>query len=192
MKKKKQTSFIKNNWNFRYKHGGELRKKRKGRFHRPLSTKAPHHVVFKLHKSKLKHSSLRSSQSFLLSQKIIRKYAKKFFVKIEQLSIQHDHIHMCIRTSRRSLFFSFFRVVAGQISQQFKKDGLLKSVTDTKKKKTSLWIHRPFSHLIVGYRAYRNVRNYIQLNEKEVTGTLPYRKERLRGLSQIEWDILWT
>lgn len=189
---KKQSSFFNNNWNFRYKHGGELRKKRKGRFHRPLSTKAPHHIVFKLRKSKLKHSSLRSSQEFLLSQNIIRKYAKKFFIKIEQLSIQHDHIHMCIRTSRRSLFCHFFRVVTGQISQQFQKNSLIKKVTDTLKKKESLWIQRPFSHLVVGLRAYRNVRNYIQLNEKEVLGTIPYRKERLRGLSAADWEILWT
>jgi putative transposase len=189
---KKQTSFLKNTWDFRYKHGGELRKKRKGRLHRPLSTKAPHHIVFKLHKSRLKHLSLRSPQGFLLSQNIIRKYAKKFFIKVEQISIQHDHIHMCIRTSRRSLFHNFFRVVAGQISQQFQKDGLLKKVTDTLKKKASLWIQRPFSHLVAGQRAYRNVRNYIQLNEKEVLGQIPYRKERLRGLSDLERWLLWT
>lgn len=215
----KQNSFLRSRKEHRYKHGGELRKKRAGRFKRPLSTKAPHHVVFKVNKVALRHQSLRSIQGFSLSQSIIRKYAKKFFVKVEQITIQNDHIHMMIRTSRRSLFHNFFRVVAGQIAQQFEKEGLLRfierighvvkrngqvvltlpqKVTDTPtnnlrnaKKKLSLWKHRPFSHLIKGYKAYKTVRDYIQLNEKEVTGTIPYRKERLRGLTKRDRELLW-
>lgn len=216
----KQNSFLKSKKENRYKHGGELRKKRAGRFQRPLSTKAPHHIVFKVNKLTLRHQSLRSIQGFALSQMIIKKYAKKFFVKVEQMTIQNDHIHMMIRTSRRSLFHNFFRVVAGQIAQKFEKEGLLrfidgtghsvkkngrvvlslpKKVTDTRasrklkntKKKLSLWKHRPFSHLIKGYKAYKTVRDYIQLNEKEVTGAIPYRKERLRGLTKLERELLW-
>lgn len=216
----KQSSFLKSKREHKYKHGGELRKKRAGRFHRPLSTKAPHHIVFKVNKIVLRHQSLRSIHGFRLSQHLIQKYAKKFFVKIEQISIQNDHIHMMIRTSRRSLFQNFFRVVAGQIAQQFEKEGLLrfvesighqvrrngkvvfslarKKVTDTpkrrgeklgevnvsRKKKLSLWKYRPFSHLVKDYKAYTIVRNYIQLNKKEVQGTIPYRKERLRGMTK--------
>lgn len=179
MKRNKQESFLKYEWDHRYKHGGELRKKRAGRFSRPLSTKHPHHLVFKLHKQKLRHRTLRSASGFLLTQKIIQRYAKMFFIKIEQVSIQNDHIHMLIRTSRRSLFQNFFRVVAGQISQQFQKEGLLKlavtgSPSTTAKSrfevpKVDLWMHRPFTHLAKSIRAYLNVKNYIQLNEKEVT-----------------------
>lgn len=215
----KQNSFLKSKKEHRYKHGGDLRKKRAGRFHRPLSTKAPHHIVFKVNKITLRHQTLRSIQGFSLSHSIIKKYAKKFFVKIEQITIQNDHIHMMIRTSRRSLFHNFFRVVAGQIAQQFEKEGLLRfiegighivkrngkivlsipqKVTDTPasslkntKKKLSLWKCRPFSHLVKGYKAYKTVRDYIQLNEKEVTGAIPYRKERLRGLTKKDRELLW-
>jgi REP element-mobilizing transposase RayT len=65
---------------------------------------------------------------------LIRKYAFKFYIKIHHLSIQGDHIHLHIRTTRRSNYQSFFRVVAGQIAQQFEKEGLLTlppKVTDT-------------------------------------------------------------
>ena len=202
MRQHKQESFLKKEWDHRYKHGGELRKKRAGRFSRPLSTKHPHHLVFKLHKQKLRHRTLRSASGFLLTQKIIQHYAKMFFIKIEQVSIQNDHIHMLIRTSRRSLFQNFFRVVAGQISQQFQKEGLLKlMVTGTPSSavksrievpKVDLWMHRPFTHLAKSTWAYLNVKNYIQLNEKEVTGVVPYRKNRLRGMSLEEIKSLWT
>ena len=43
----KEFDFTKPNWQFRYNHGGNLRNKRRGRTARPLSTKAPIHLVFK-------------------------------------------------------------------------------------------------------------------------------------------------
>ena len=62
-------------------------------------------------------------------------------------------------------------------------------VTGTSPK--GLWRHRPFSRVVRGWRAYKIVRNYIQLNEKEALGHIPYRKERLKGLSTSEWQTLW-
>jgi putative transposase len=124
---------------------------------------------------------------------IIKTYAKMFFVKVEQLSIQNDHIHILIRTHRRSHFHHFFRVVSGQIAQRFEKTGLL-AVTDTpanRRKGTSLWKHRPFSRVVKGRKAFVTARNYVRLNEMEAIGRIPYRKSRLRGLSAGEWRILW-
>jgi putative transposase len=117
-----------------------------------------------------------------------------FFVKVEQLSIQNDHIHILIRTHRRSHFHHFFRFVSGQIAQRFEKTGLL-AVTDTPAnplKGTSLWKHRPFSRVVKGWKAFVTARNYVRLNEIEALGRIPYRKSRLRGLSAGEWRILWA
>jgi REP element-mobilizing transposase RayT len=112
-----------------------------------------------------------------------------FFVKIDQLSIQNDHIHILLRAPRRADFQSFFRVVAGQIAQQFQKNGWM---TDTPAARKGIWKFRPFTRVVRGWRALRTIRNYIQLNEKEATGKIPYRKERLRGLTEEEWKILWV
>lgn len=112
-KKTQQGSFFKINWNHRFTHGGVLR-----------------------------HQSLRQAMCFTLINQIIKKYAKRFNVKIEQISIQNDHIHALIRTARRSEYLYFFRVVAGQIAQCFEKEGLLKSF--------KLWKFRPFTRVIKG------------------------------------------
>ncbi len=205
-------------------HGGEHRKKRHGRGRRAISCKESLHVVFKINRIVLKTQSLRTHQNFKLSGEIIQKYAARFFVKIDQISIQGDHIHCLVRTCRRSFFHHFFRVVSGQIAQQFEKTDKLRpviddrfknkpqSVTDTLKKasnnkqnntvnkqqitivkrKLKLWMYRPFSRVVRGYKAYKIVRNYIQLNEKEALGLIPYKKNRLRGLSLAEWEILWA
>lgn len=101
------------------------------------------------------------------------------------------------------MFHYFFRVVSGQIEQRLKKEGLLRGVTDTHKvvkrkavqgikRKLSLWKHRPFSRVVRRYRAYRIVRNDIQLNEKEVLGHIQHQSQRLRGLSMSDWKILWS
>jgi len=55
-----------------------------------------------------------------------------------------------------------------------------------------LWRHRPFTRVVKGWRAYNIVRDYIQLNEKEALGDIPYRAERLRGLSSSDREILWS
>jgi hypothetical protein len=46
--------------------------------------------------------------------------------------------------------------------------------------------------VVRGWKAYQTVRDYIQLNEKEATGEIRYKKNRLRGLSAGEWEILWA
>lgn len=210
----RQTSFFKIDWKHAFQHGGVLRQKRKGRRQRPLSCSAPLHVVFKVNRSTLVRKSLRDYKNFALIQKIVKRYSKRFFIKVEQISIQADHIHCLIRTSRRSQAHYFFRVTSGQIAQQFHNQELLRSlgVTDTprfpelpkiarstslevrkaRKEKIALWKYRPFSRVVKGWKAYRVVRDYIQLNEKEARGEIRYRSTKLRGLSLADWQVLWT
>ncbi len=205
IKSPKQLQFFSEPSALRYCHGGSLFQTRAGRKQRPLSCKESLHVVFKANKSVLRSKSFRRNPEFLLVKKIIQKYAKRFFVKIEQISVQHDHIHCLIRTSRRSFFHYFFRVVAGQIAQRFEQEGLLKFeqnsvVIDTPKSRSykaktppkSLWKYRPFSRVVRGYRALKIVWDYIQLNEFEVLGKIPYVSQRLRGLTEYQWKILWS
>lgn len=152
---RKQNSFFKTKHAHRFSHGGTLRQKRAGRSARPLSTKQSLHLVLKVNTQKLSKRSLRNPMCFKLTLAMIKKYAKMFSVKIEQVSVQNNHIHALVRTTKRSQYQHFFRVVAGQIAQCFEKEGLLESgvktnVTDTPKsdqpvqlKPLKLWMYRP-------------------------------------------------
>jgi REP element-mobilizing transposase RayT len=195
--KSSQLSLIKSHWKFRYSHGGSLRNHRLGRGARPLSTKEPLHLVFKGNRS-LMRRGYRSPLGFQICNAVIKKYAKKFFVQIEQQAICGDHIHLLVRFSKRSQGQHFLRVVAGQIAQQFEKNGFLKAsvkVTDTPTTtsgtKPKLWKYRPFSRVVKAWRDYLGLKSYVKLNEKEATKEIPYRKERLKGLSAQDWEILW-
>ena len=192
----KQQNFEKTNWKHCHSHGGVLRQKRAGRKFRPLSTKQTIHLVFKANKEAIR-GGFRAHRRFKLIHLILRKYALHFWVKIEQLSIQGDHIHILIRAPRRSKYQNFFRVAAGQIAQRFQKEGLMNlAVTDTShqalRKDVKLWKHRPFTRVVIGWAANKIVRDYVQLSEKEAAGEIVYRKERLRGLSVDDWQILWS
>jgi putative transposase len=144
---------------------------------------------------------LRSYKSYALSMQVIHRFAKKFFIKVIQVSIQGNHIHMLIRAHGRSSFHHFFRVVAGQIAQGLVRrvtdtpaQGLGRRVTDTPKppqKRTKFWKYRPFSRVVKSWTAEKTVRNYIQLNEKEARGEIPYSKERLKGLTPEQIQELW-
>ena len=183
----RQSSFFKSS-RFQFQHGGELRRKRAGRGKRPLSTKDSLHVVFKINRE-AHRPGLRHYKSYALSTRVIDRYAKTFYIKIIQLSIQGNHIHILIRANKRSLFHHFFRVVAGQIAQ-----GLGQRVTDTpgeRQKGQKFWIYRPFSRVVKSWTAEKTVRNYIRLNEKEACGEIPYSKSRLKGLMPEQIRELW-
>lgn len=155
---------------------------------RPLSTKEPLHLVFKINKSVLK-KGLRHPKNFALINHLFKKYGNHFFIRIEQLSIQNDHIHCLIRAPKRRLYLNFFRVIAGQIAQRLQ---LVTYTQDNSANTTRLWKHRPFSRVVRGLNAYEVVRNYIQLNEKEASGIIRYNKNRLKGLSSDDWQALWS
>ncbi|OYZ18663.1 MAG: hypothetical protein B7Y39_13185 [Bdellovibrio sp. 28-41-41] len=207
----RQESLFKTNWKHAFTYGGVLRKRKLGRTSRPLSGREPIHLVLKAQKAFLRTGTLRSPYSRAIIERNIQKYARRFHIKIEQYSIQSDHIHFLIRAPKRFHYQYFFRVIAGQIAQQFQRAGALKSTmtgtphgtqTTTKscsgtglkncESSTGLWMYRPFTRVVRGYRAYRIVRDYVQLNEAEARGVIRYRKQRLKGLSMGEWELLWS
>ncbi len=164
----RQIHFQKTAWSHRFSYGGSLRQTRRGRCERPLSTREPIHLVFKANTDRIA-GGFRTPRRFRLLHEISRRYSVRFFIKIEMISIQSDHVHVVVQISRRSLFQNFLRVFSGQVAQRFEQRGSLTTRA---------------------LRAYRLLQKYVQLNEIEAQGRIPYRKERLRGLSTGEWELL--
>lgn len=237
---------LKIHWVHRDSHGGTLRNKRLGRKERKISAKHPIHLVLKCNKESVP-GGLRTPKRFKLIHELCDRYQKRFFVKVEQISVQGDHVHLVLRTMKRSGLQNFLRVFSGQIAQRFQKTGLMlltvpvafetmaavdrdraesipartqaqkqkntppqtvtgtpepraprgqpsavKNVTGTRNKRAQLWKYRPFTRVVKGRRAYFTVKDYVQLNEKEAQGLIRYRKERLRGLTRVEYERLWA
>jgi REP element-mobilizing transposase RayT len=206
----KQTAFQKINWQHRYAHGGSLRQKRAGRKERAISLKDPIHLVLKTNRECVP-GGFRTPKRFRLIHQVCDRYSKRFFVKIEKMSVQGDHLHLIVRATKRSGFQHFLRVFTGQIAQQFENKGLIElqhtvkalaQVTGTpgrytnqtkslEKERRKLWKYRPFTRVVKSYRAYLTLRDYVQLNEQEARGQIRYRGNRLKALRDDEWRVLW-
>ncbi len=111
----KQKTFFKQN---RKEHGGAF-SDQKRRSKRMLSTKQPIHMTLRSDlafgsRSLLKHQNL--------IRHVIRKFSKRFNVKVYRHAICGNHIHLLIRGDSRIGLQNFFRVVAGHIAQHIVKE----------------------------------------------------------------------
>ena len=140
--------------------------------------------------------------AFNLCHEILKKYSVHFFVKIEQYTVQNDHIHLIIKAYQTSSLHNFCRVVAGQIAQRLQKEGLatvslpgIKDETLPRWKRqhlfTRLWKYRPYTRMVIGFKPLLILKDYLKLNEIEALGKIPYQKSRLLGGSLESLRELW-
>lgn len=135
---------------------------------RPLSTKNPTHLV------------LKSKPTFQLFKKksvieqIIRKQAKRFGIKIYEISIQKDHIHLNILIFSREMYKRFIRSITGLIARKLGK---------------GIWKLRPFTRVTHWGKAYKTLKNYVLQNELEIQGVIPYQKRRHKYKARVPQKV---
>jgi REP element-mobilizing transposase RayT len=148
---------------------------------RPFDSKKLTHAVFK--------ARLGKANGFARQQQAVREIllntAKKYGVRIKDLAIHHDHLHVLFYTKLRESQVCFLRLAAAELGRKFKaaKDHLGR--TDG-----SLWAHRPFTRLVGwGRKSLDRVRRYIERNRNEVLGFIHYtpRKHKLTAFL-TEWE----
>lgn len=183
-----QSSYFKSKINYRKEHGGDLSiRRRKSKRH--LSVKNPFHVTLRSEFATGKRSLLRHKN---LIYKVLNKASRRFGVKIYQQAICGNHIHLLVRGRQRFAIQNFFRVVAGHIAQkiidlypisvQEREPGnaLLKG-TEVKYKR-KFWGALLYSRMVRWGRDYSNVVNYIERNNLEAIGWIPYVRKKWRYL----------
>lgn len=159
-------------WWIRKQHayGGEMNYRKVAR---PFDSKKLTHAVLK---SRL-GSALRFTRSQSSIRRVIAEVAEKYSVKIKDIAINHDHIHLLFSARRRDDQIRFLRLLAAELGRKYK---------TLKKKfgisiKGSMWLHRPFTRLVSwGKRSLRAAQDYIKRNRLEVLGVIAYRPRKHR------------
>lgn len=163
MIKRKQLDFFDDDPNRkpgRLTHGGEQlsKRERKRKLERPLDSRRPLHLV-------LKSSAAKGKMSFLTHKiavdQIIERNAKKFGVRIHDRANVGNHLHLVLSFTSREVFQRFLKSVTGLIARH---------ITRARKGKPfgrRFWDYTAFTRVIVGYRAFRTARQYIEKNEIE-------------------------
>jgi len=181
MSRAKQLSLIKDPrsetklWWIQKQHtyGGELNYRKVAR---PFDSKKLTHAVLKARLG----NSLRFTRSQSSIRKVIADVASKYAVKIKDIAINHDHIHLLFSAGHRVGQVRFLRLLAAELGRKYKtlrrKFGI--------RLKGSLWLHRPFTRLVPwAKKSLEGVLNYFRKNRDEVLG-LPY-EPRQHRLSQF-------
>ena len=157
-------SFLKN---YKKEFGGSLLVgKRKSK--RPLSTKHPIHLVLR---SELKRVFHPSNQSL---DKLIKKTAKEFNIKIYDFALNWSHIHMLIRLQNKEDYTKFIRALTSKLAL-----GIRKAKPNIK----SVFTLRPFTRILTWGRDFRNALNYQIINRLEAKGLIRREKKAPKAKS---------
>lgn len=148
-------------------YGGSLLTTRKGRSRgRPLATKSSMHLV-------LRSSKAKGPWSFLLPKNkqhivgILQKFGKKYGVRLLSYANVGNHLHLHIQLTKRGAYKAFIRAITSAIAMAI--TGVNRWTTKSREK-LCFWDRRPFTRIIVGFRAFLGVRDYILVNQLEGAG----------------------
>lgn len=158
--------------------GGSLLKGNNPKQSRPLDSKQPIHVVFRA-----KKGGMRTPKAFAQVSRILETSARKHGVKIYNLANVGNHLHLVVKLGHVRAWSGFVREVCGRIGLLMKKLGVTS-------KGEGFWLMRPFTRIVKGWgRAFRNLCEYVYLNELEARGIISRKETRtVRELRAIWGD----
>lgn len=161
-------------------YGGELLKTRKGRARgRPLDTRNSMHMVLRSSKAKGPWSFLRTENKIKIKV-IVEKFSKKYGVKILSLANVGNHLHFHLKLGNRHTYRPFIRAITAAIAM---------AVTKTSRwnpSKEKFWDYRPFTRVVIGFKALLNLRDYIRINELEGHYGRSFAEVIIKGDPEIE------
>jgi REP element-mobilizing transposase RayT len=135
---------------------------------RPLSTKLPLHLVLKCSGKAYSNPGNRSFE------KILRDHARKFGLKIYDISLNWSHIHLLILIPNRPAYTAFIRSVNAALVRfiSAKLGKILQQIFDL----------RPYTRILSWGREFLGVQAYLKLNDQEARGLLLRKKKSLKKM----------
>jgi len=156
------------------RYGGSLQTTRKGRAHgRPVSTKHSMHFVLRSTKARGEWSFLRHKREIA---EILNRFANKNGIKIESFANVGNHLHLHLKLSNRHAYKPFIRAITSAImmkvtgTSRWWKYGRASGKylkNEPQKENGRFWDRRPYSRIVVGFKAVLNLRDYILINKYE-------------------------
>ena len=155
-------------------YGGDLLKKRKNRtYARPISTSQSMHLVLRSSQA-VGDQSFKAPKNKKHVQQILEKFAYKYGIQILSLANVGTHLHLHVKIARRHGYLCFIRAVTAAIAMRvsgrnrWSLGSNVKNSEGVSRKK--FWDYRPFSRIIMGLRAFLNIKDYLQINQLEGLG----------------------
>ncbi len=160
-------------------YGGDHFKKRKGRqTGRPISTQHTMHFVLRSKKATGAWSFLRHKAKI---KQILEQFAKKNGVRLKTSANVGNHLHIHLQLTNRHTYRAFIRAVTGAIVMAVTGTSKWNKIAAAK----NFWDGRPFSRIVVGFKAMLSLDDYIIINQMESQG---YSRSETRFLLRWQSD----
>ena len=154
-------------------YGGDLLKTRKGRSGpRPIDTRNTMHLVLRSTKATGDFSFWKPQNKNKIKQ-ITTKFSNKYGIKVLSMANVGNHLHFQIKLTNRFTFKPFVRAITSAIAMAVTKTSRWNKL----KEKGHFWDRRPFTRVVKSYKAYLNLRDYIEINRLEGFG---FQKDQAR------------
>ncbi|HEX4924580.1 MAG TPA: transposase [Bdellovibrionales bacterium] len=165
-------------------YGGDLLKTRRGRAHgRPLSTQNTMHLVLRSSLANRQWSFRRRANDRQV-RAIIARFAARYGVTIKRLTNAGNHLHLHLKLTKRQTYKAFIKAVTGAIAMAItgasRWKTLKQAIAETyfkgelrdlyRKGVLRFWDRRPFTRIVYGFQGLSSMRDYLNLNELEMTG----------------------
>ncbi len=157
----KQGALFKNS---KKEYGGDLYKTRRGRQGpRPLATRSTMHLVLKSSRAKSDHS-FRKPKHAQAIKRIVSKFSARYGVRLISLANVGNHLHFHIKLGNLRTYTPFIRAITAAIAMS------ITGRSRWQKSDGKFWDCRPFTRVIVGFRSWLGLQDYIRVNKMEGSG----------------------
>jgi REP element-mobilizing transposase RayT len=162
-------------------YGGELLKTREGRSRgRPIDTKHTMHLVLRSSKARGDLSFWRKDNKSSIHA-IFYKFAKKYGVKIHSMANVGNHLHLHVHIRNRFTYAPFIRATTSAIVTAVTSNVGRRLVKA--KASDRFWDYRPFTRIVLGYRALLVLKDYLEINRLEGFG---FQRDQARFFTKWE------
>jgi len=153
--------------------GGALLKNSHAKSKRPVTLRAPMHLVLQ---SSIAKGPFSLHQHQRRVQKIVYDQGRKFGIRIYRLANAGHHFHMILSPGSRRGYQGFIRAISGLIARAALR------VERGQAKGLKFWDQRPFSRVISWGREYALTCEYILQDNLDAMGFLPVRRSIQRAV----------
>lgn len=161
-------------------HGGDINKGKR-KIARPVDTKRAMHVVLRSTRAKGPYSLLTyPNQKYL--RYLFGYLQRSFPVKIYEFANVGNHLHIVVRAKTRSGFRNFLRTLTALLARR---------ITGAKKGNPSgkFWDGLAYTKVIKWGRHFRNLKNYIAINQLEALGWIDRAVQKSTGQVLLRDDF---
>jgi REP element-mobilizing transposase RayT len=138
---------------------------------RPLAFKRPLHIVLRSSKARGDKALLDYRNRHRI-EKWLKDFARRNQVRIYEIAINWNHLHLLARFVSRAAYNKFIRSLTGTLP---------KGVLGFRDPTETFWDDRPFTRIVEWGRDYNRVKDYVMQNVLEALGLVSYQKRNQRN-----------